>query len=147
MWDDKSSCRQILLVDDDHDDLMIFSLALSELDIPTEILYAEGYQTLMKFMENPKTIPQIIFLDINMPGYDGMDCLKLIKSSRDFDSIPIVMYSTSSNPKTITESRLNGASLYLVKPTSFERIKSLLNKILTINWAGFLRNADRFVFE
>ena len=79
-------------------------------------------------------LPDLIFLDLNMPEKNGKECLQEIRSNRNFDSIRVVIYSTSSSRKDIDDTRTLGANLYLVKPNSFGSLKAALKNIVAADW-------------
>jgi CheY-like chemotaxis protein len=76
-------------------------------------------------------LPELIFLDLNMPRKNGLECLKEIRSSEKFSKIPIAIYSTSASKNDIEETFRNGANVYIKKPSDFNILKQLLAKVLS----------------
>lgn len=66
--------------------------------------------------------PSIIVLDLNLPGTDGRDVLGQIKQDKELGRIPIVVLTTSSNPKDIEECYRNGANSYILKPIDMGKL-------------------------
>ncbi|WP_260850246.1 response regulator [Flavobacterium anhuiense] len=124
------------MADDDEDDRMLFADALQELDVPIELKQApDGLRLLDMLYQAVLELPEIIFLDINMPGRSGFECLKEIKNAEGgLSGVKVVMLSTSSTPENIEFSYALGADLYAVKPSSFQSLKELLYHILTMDW-------------
>lgn len=121
----------ILLADDDKDDRFFFNKALKEIPLSTHLATVEDGEGLMKYLkENERELPDIIFLDINMPKKNGMECLAEIKSDKKLDHIPIVMYSTSLHEDVANLLYEQGAHYYLQKP-NFTELPGAINKILT----------------
>ncbi len=123
----------ILFSDDDTDDALLFTQAADLLTSPILLSFAEDGEQLMKYLSK-EVLPDMIFLDLNMPVKNGFECLKEIRSDKNFDTLPVIVYTTSdsqSDIKTCFELRAN---LYVVKPTSFENIIKTLKRIITINF-------------
>lgn len=125
----------IYLVDDDEDDRLFFSDAFSETEYNPEILtFDDGYKMLEALETEQVQIPQIIFLDLNMPHIGGLDCLKKLKKNKKFDDVAVAIYSTSAAEKDIGKTFKEGASLYIKKQSSFSDIVKTMNVVLTMNW-------------
>lgn len=121
----------IYLADDDNEDRMLFKEALDEIDMNVTIEDFDNGVTLMdNLLKLEKPLPQVIYLDLNMPLMNGEECLNDIKSEPRLSKIPIVIYSTHADIVITEELRKKGADLYLVKPNSFEKLKNLLTKSL-----------------
>ncbi len=124
--------KKIILAEDDPDDRMFFEDALQELNIPAELVIAEDGIVLMVTLDvivPPK--PLIIFLDLNMPLKDGIECLKEIKQVPKLKEIPVVVFSTTDNPQTINLTYELGANLYIRKPNTFELLKKAIKITLS----------------
>lgn len=145
---DHFTFKRILLADDDEDDIILFREAVDELDHDLTLAVAEDGQELMsKLSEDPK--PDIIFLDLNMPRKNGLECLAEIRSNPLLDKTAVVIYSTSSRKKDIDDTRNLGANIYFIKPSSYETLVSKLNEILIMKWEKYATpvSADIFVFS
>jgi len=126
--------RIIFLADDDPDDRELFMDALNDTFINTNLITANDGEQLIKLLNNSNILPDIIFLDLNMPLKDGFECLDEIKKSSKLKNIPVVILSTSNHSETITKVQNLGASNYISKPPTFEQLKSALRQILVNNW-------------
>lgn len=122
---------QILLADDDEGDRLIFKVAFSELKIKTVVHTVNNGIQLMEWL-NKKDIhlPYLLFLDLNMPPKNGLECLKEIKSNEKLKDIFIAIYSTSDSEKDMEETFNNGANVYITKPSDFSKLKQVLDKAL-----------------
>ena len=137
---------QVMMADDDKDDQEIFQKALAETNIPSELTTIDSGDQLMENLKDeevPK--PDIIFLDINMPGKSGKECLAEIKKDDTLKEIPTVVYTTSTAPQDIEETYKAGANLYVPKPYSFKSLILMLRKIFT-NWKEILMKPLRKAF-
>jgi CheY-like chemotaxis protein len=125
----------ITLADDDEDDRLFFIDAFEELKINTIVNTLNNGRELLNFLNHPETVlPNIIFLDLNMPILNGIECLKEIKLNDRFKEIVVAIYSTSSSDQDIEDTFVLGANIYIKKPSSFDSLKKILAEIVTINW-------------
>jgi CheY-like chemotaxis protein len=119
-----------LLADDDHDDAEMFGEALAGIDPPVDLYHAEDGQALFQFLGGAQSRkPDIIFLDLNMPEMSGWQCLAKLKNHTDYMHIPVIMYSTSSNPRDREIAIDLGAWGFLTKPDNFKILVKVLRSI------------------
>jgi CheY-like chemotaxis protein len=119
------------LIDDDDDDQEIFSLALNIIDENISFVTAnDGLEALNKLQIEGAFTPHFIFLDLNMVRMSGRECLREIKKIPHLKNIPVIIYSTSSEQKDITETMLLGATDYIVKPPSISILTKRLEQVL-----------------
>lgn len=134
----------IALVDDDEDDRFLFKEAIDQIEIKTKLLLFENGQKFMDFLYEPNTIlPQVVFLDLNMPVKNGLECLQEIRSTNVLKDLSIAIYSTSSSESDINETFVNGANIYINKPNDFSKLKSVIEKVLQINWQYSTSNLNK----
>ena len=113
----------VMIVDDDEDDIDFFCEALAEIDASVQYLTASnGVDALNKLRSDENVLPHVIFLDLNMPLMDGKQLLKELKSDYTLKDIPAIIYSTSSMPTDIEETKALGATHFLTKPSSFKKL-------------------------
>jgi CheY-like chemotaxis protein len=139
----------ILLADDDADDCFIFQEVLTELGIKRKpVVINDGVATI-NYLKGAILLPDIIFLDINMPLKDGLTVLKELREEPTLVNIPVVMFSTTRHTSAVQNAYDLGASLYACKPGGFTKYIPLLGKILSLDVGGLLtrRSIDRFVVE
>jgi CheY-like chemotaxis protein len=121
----------ILYADDDADDREIFCEAIKEINPAIKIVLGKDGEETLQILSVQKELPHLIFLDINMPKMDGIECLVKLKSDDRLKGIPVIIYSTTSNKSDETKIALLGASDFILKGNSFESVKESLHKILT----------------
>lgn len=119
----------ILLADDDEADRFIFTEAFSELKIQTIVKTVNDGDQLMEYLGNADNkMPHILFLDLNMPRKNGLECLKEIRGNEKFKDVSIAIYSTSDNEKDMEETFQGGANVYITKPADFNTLKQVLER-------------------
>lgn len=140
----------IILADDDEDDRLFFTDAFDELKMKTKVqTYNDGVELMNYLMTENAVLPHVLFLDLNMPKKNGIECLHEIKANKRFDDIAIAIYSTSSSEEHIEETFVNGANIYIKKPNDFNTLKKVLSDIVTINWQYHTSglNKDNFLLR
>lgn len=140
----------IILADDDEDDRLFFTDAFSELKINTKVnTFIDGVELMNYLNSDDAILPQVLFLDLNMPKKNGLECLAEIKSNNKFEDIAIAIYSTSSSEEHIEETFVKGANIYIKKPSDFETLKKVLSDVVAINWQYHTSglNKDNFLLR
>lgn len=131
-FDPQSKPIEILLADDDTDDRFFFSKALQTLPIPTHLeVVMDGIKLMEYLHKNAERLPDVLFLDINMPRKNGSECLIEIKEDEKLKELPVVMYSTSLHTDIADLLYKWGAHFYVQK-TDFKELKKILLHILTL---------------
>jgi CheY-like chemotaxis protein len=123
---DGSASITILLVDDDADCRMLIRDAVAECSVSNRVYeVSNGMEALDflhrrgRFADAPR--PGLISLDIEMPGMDGQETLKRIRSNPDFKDVPVVMMTGVSDEAQIAQAAANGANSYTIKPANAEQ--------------------------
>lgn len=130
----------IVLADDDADDRLLFEEALKEIDARAHITTATDGEDLMSVLDRRSDPnPYIIFLDLNMPKKNGLECLKEIKQTEKFRDVPVVVYSTSCQEDSIDTMYEYGASYYICKPNNFSKLKHSIQQVFTLGLNRFFR--------
>lgn len=125
----------ILLADDDEDDRLIFSDALNEIKMNTIVNTVNDGQELLNYLNKDGVVmPNVLFLDLNMPRMNGKDCLSEIKKMSKLKDIAIAIYSTSGAEQDIEDTFINGANVFIKKPSDFGTLKKILKQVITLNW-------------
>lgn len=135
---------RVLLTDDDEDDREFFADAIADLqlDFPVEFC-SNGLELLNRLYDKNLHVPDIIFLDLNMPVMSGFETLQEIRDDAKFKNIPVIaIYSTSATEEGIKSTFGLGANAYVVKPVSFDDLKKLLRKVIEMDWKEKLKNSE-----
>ncbi len=124
----------IILADDDDDDFDFFKEAMQSFIPALAISRAYDGANLIKILEqSPGSLPDLIFLDLNMPCRNGFESLSVIRKNEKWLNIPVIIYSTSAFPDQIDTTYKLGANLYIQKPDDYNEIKQIVKKILSLN--------------
>lgn len=136
----------ILMADDDADDRMLTKEALEESRVLNDLHFVIDGEDLMDFLKKrgqyadaPR--PGLILLDLNMPRKDGREALKEIKADADLRRIPVVVMTTSKAEEDIYRSYDLGASSFITKPVTFDRLVELM-KTMGQYWVEFVELPD-----
>lgn len=120
---------RILLADDDEADRLLFKEAFEEMKINTKVQTVNNGEQLMEYLTRRGVVlPEILFLDLNMPRKNGLECLKEIRGNKVFNEISIAIYSTSAAERDIEATFIAGANVYISKPNDFHILKQVLEK-------------------
>jgi CheY-like chemotaxis protein len=134
MNDKQMKIVHILLVEDNEGDVLLTKEAFEECRVKTEINVAKNGQEALDFLfKRGRFIdakkPDLILLDINLPIYNGHEVLKQIKTDPILKKIPVIMLTTSSNQKDISEAYENHCNSYIKKPLEISEFLSAVLKI------------------
>jgi len=131
----QKNALHILLADDDEDDRLFFKDAFEEVKVQTKVEFVfDGLQLMEHLMDQDTKLPDILFLDLNMPKKTGKECLIEIKKTEHLKDIIIAIYSTSSSDEDIEDTFIEGANIYIKKPSDFNALKKIINEVITLNW-------------
>jgi len=121
--------KHILLADDDDDDRLLFTDVLSEFSKESKLTFAHNGEHLMSILRSG-SVPDVLFLDLNMPLKNGIECLDEIRNDEKLKGLPVVIFSTSSHPGTINQMYDIGAHLYIRKPNDFNNLRKVIRQVL-----------------
>jgi CheY-like chemotaxis protein len=123
---------KILLADDDPDDRYFFEEALKDFLQPTDLTVVnDGEQLIRQLTDETNMLPDILFLDLNMPRKNGFECLSEIKQNPRLKELPVIIYSTTFHKKIADILYKNGATYYISKPFEISLLKKAVQKMLT----------------
>lgn len=130
----------ILLVEDNPGDARLVQKAFELGRLANKIYHVSDGESALKFLRKEEPYsdaprPDIILLDLNMPGLDGREVLAQVKSDPDLLTIPIIVMTTSSAEQDILESYKLHVNCYITKPV---QVQDFINVVKTIDefWIG-----------
>lgn len=124
----------ILLVEDNEGDIVLTVEALREAKIHNKVFVVRDGEEALSYLYREgryvdAEMPDIIFLDINLPRIDGKEVLAKIKNDDRLKFIPVVILTTSESENDIMESYSNHANCYITKPVDFNKFLQVVNMI------------------
>lgn len=131
----------VLVVDDDEDDRDLTRDALMEVDAGTVRFVRDG-QELLDYLRGTSSAadsaqaesPDVVLLDLNMPRMNGAQALSEIRADRDIASIPVVVFTTSTDEEDVRDSYQRGANSFISKPSTFAGMVEAMRAFRTY-WA------------
>lgn len=123
----------LLLADDDPDDCIFFRQALE--GIPRSINFTsvhDGEQLMKLLNDSSLKLPDVLFLDLNMPRKSGFECLSEIKMNDNLKEMPVIIFSTSYEQEVVNVLYINGVQYFIRKPAEFSLLKKVIEKALKL---------------
>lgn len=120
----------VFYADDDEEDREIFCSAVEEINPTIHVILSKDGQEALNILKTQTESPDFIFLDINMPRMNGIECLIKLKADNRLKSVPVIMYSTTADSREINKMKMLGAAGFIQKSSSFEELKRTIHKVL-----------------
>jgi CheY-like chemotaxis protein len=127
---EEMSVISVLLVDDDTEDQALFAEAIAQVTMPIDLKILNNGIDLMQFLYSDAPLPDVVFLDLHMPMMDGEECLTDIRQEKRFETIPVLIYSTSYDFSRIERLFTLGANFFLQKPLRFIDLVTSLQRCI-----------------
>ena len=124
--------NRVVLADDDPDHGLLFQIVLRQVDPSKNLTIVKDGAELMNLLDC--YVPDLLFLDLNMPCKNGYECLVEIRQRPELQNLPIVVYSSSTHMTDIQKSYVHKADLYMVKPFNSVHLRNALESILQMDW-------------
>jgi len=123
--------KKFLFIDDDADDRDFFCTTMHMIDPTVQCFFAkDGVDAVEQLQGDLEFIPDFIFIDMNMPRMDGIECLTALRQMDRLHTAQIYIYSTTINPKVNQEVMALGASGILIKPCTINELSNLLQQVI-----------------
>lgn len=120
----------VFLIDDDPEDQCFFFMAVERMENPVQCVFANnGLQAINKLTSEPGFAPDFIFIDINMPLMNGIECLTELRKIERLGHIPVYMYSTSNDQRMVDQCLSTGAIGVIQKVPSIISLKEILCQV------------------
>jgi len=124
--------RTIFIADDDNDDLLLFQEALGNVAPAIKLEPVTNGLELLSLLSHLK--PDMLFLDLDMPGKNGLECLVDIRKNPLYHRLPVIVFSSTTRPANIETAYEMGADLFFIKPANFNDLTSSIKAIINLNW-------------
>jgi len=129
----KSRTLNILLADDDKADCLLFKEALEELPLSTILSTVNNGEKLIEAItKKGNKLPDVLFLDLNMPRKNGFSSLGEIKRDSKLQDLTVIILSTASDMKTVKNVFRDAAHYYICKPPDFSQLKKVIYEALIL---------------
>ncbi|MDJ0635361.1 MAG: response regulator [Xenococcaceae cyanobacterium MO_188.B29] len=130
--------KPLLIIEDSDEDFTALTRMMNKAKIANPIYRCEDGEEALDFLyregeyadESLSPRPSLIVLDLNLPGTDGREVLAELKQNQDLQTIPVVVFSTSSNPRDVDACYRHGVSGYIVKPMDTNRLNQLVKTFI-----------------
>jgi CheY-like chemotaxis protein len=129
---------RICLIDDDPDHVLIITRAIRELGEDATVHAASDGDEALAWLREADPLPDLILLDINMPGLSGFDVLETVKADDRLKTVPVVMLTSSDASSDVARAYELGASGYISKPSYFHDLRAVLGNTL-LYWSAMRR--------
>lgn len=124
----------IILAEDDEDDSQFFEEALNSFSDAPALIRAKDGVELTDLLQESDKLPDLVFLDLNMPRKNGAQCLHEIREQKEFEHLPVIVLSTTSSKDIIDSMYDSGANLYVQKPSDIRLWKRAIQAVLEMDW-------------
>lgn len=121
--------KSVFIADDDEDDRFLLKIAFDKCCPETKVKFAIDGLDLIESLDQSGLHPCLIILDLNMPRLDGFESLKILRASERYRDIPVVVFSTSREPKDIAKSKILGANDYISKPLTMSSLDGIVKQL------------------
>lgn len=122
----------VLLVDDDDDDRFLLEDVIKRTTPDCQIAFAIDGQHALEVLALLPILPTFILTDLNMPRMNGIELLKTLKASEQWQLIPVIIFTTTPSPENVRDAYTNKANSFIGKPTSFIDLEKIWLKVFTI---------------
>jgi len=123
----------VILAEDDQDDRLLFEDAIDELPVSVQLIAVSNGEELITWLTNIENkLPDVLFLDLNMPRKNGFATLGEIKRNASLEDLPVIIFSTATKNEMIKQVYKDAAHYYIRKPVHFQDLKKLIYKSLAL---------------
>ncbi len=127
--------NKIFLIDDDEDDHVFFKAALRAIQPALQCEIAVNGKTALHALRTNSSLPDIIFLDLNMPIMNGLDFLGHMQKDDRLKAIPVGIFSTSNLLQDREMAKALGARFFITKPSDLQVLRKKLQRILSADFS------------
>lgn len=130
----------ILLIQDNAGDIVLTQRIFNRIQAPVNIMVINDGLTAYNIFKHDKQklqpLPHLILLDLNLPGVNGLQILKVIKQHKKYKVIPVIILTTSQRQSQIKQAYKNHANTYISKPIDIQQFQRLL-QVINQYWLRF----------
>lgn len=139
--------KVILYAEDDPNDILLAQVAFKKSGFPGQLRIVRDGRDVIGWLSGEGLcadrtlcpLPHLIITDLNMRISSGFDVVRGVRSHPAFSTLPVIVYSTSTNPDHMDMARLLGASAYCVKKPSFAELLRTVKELLGTDWTPLIQ--------
>src|SRR6476469_10332160 len=120
--EESNSVRHVLIIDDDLDDSEIFEEVLQQLDSSIQLTTLYSCYDIISVLSKLESVPYVLFIDVNLPGEDGLKCIETIKATSPYSNLKVVIYCGAISQHVLDIALKNNTYSYYLKPSSLKEI-------------------------
>jgi two-component system, response regulator len=123
--------KKMLIVEDSPADVMLVKLAVEDTGLPIDVIHLADGDEMIRYLDaNSTQNTSFILLDLNIPKANGIDILKHKGTLANWNSVPVILYSSSARQEDIRQTMHYGASAYVCKPVDFEQFNRTIQNVV-----------------
>lgn len=129
--------KPVLYVEDEENDALFMQIAFKRAGIRHPLAVATDGERGLEYLtrDGDQPPPCLVLLDLNLPRMSGMELLEWIRQQPSLASLPVIIFTSSDQPKDQERAKLLGADDYIVKPADVNQIGEIIRSLLT-RWCG-----------
>lgn len=127
----------ILYVEDNQDEVDVFKRVIKRLSTPPTFTILTSGTEAIDFLLQQGTyqgqsvpMPRLVLVDLNLPGHSGFEVIQQVRATSRTRYLPLVVYSTSENPKDMRRAYELGANAYMIKPGSYHEVSDMMRQAI-----------------
>ncbi|WP_415325790.1 response regulator [Chryseobacterium sp. MMS23-Vi53] len=125
----------VILVDNDEGNQIFFKNIFKDLKIGIKVQVFCNGENLMEYLKSEEAIvPEILFIDFDIPKKNSLECLHEIKANAKFDQMITTIYSDRLSEAEIEDVFVKGANIFMKKPDNYTELKKVISEVVTVNW-------------
>jgi len=129
----KQNNGSILLVEDNSDDVELTLRAFRKKNIPNPVVVLKDGEEAIEYLFGPGAskieMPALVLLDIKLPKINGLEVMEEIRNNEKTKLLPVVVLTTSNDPKDVIQSYSQGANSYIRKPVDFQKFVEAIGQL------------------
>jgi CheY-like chemotaxis protein len=138
--------KKIFLIEDDADEQLFFTMAIKEIDSKLKYTAACNGKEALEKLKSQNVLPDIIFLDLEMPVMNGYTFLTEIKRDINLQDIPVVVLTSLQDYSVAERTRKLGASAFLTKPVNLSLLQAKLFYFLSFDFSVINKSTKQLFF-
>jgi CheY-like chemotaxis protein len=137
---------KLLLADDDQDDRLFFQDAVKASGIDVSLHSVTDGEQVISYLATADSLPDLVFLDLNMPCKNGRECLEEIRKDPQYKNLRVAVYTTSGEDREVANLEELGADIFIRKPNDFNLLCRLMADILNAHLENRVGKFEKYIY-